>query len=198
MGRLIITAVFILSTVSTSFAQNGTEKKKLTFEANIGYSRYFVDPDVDLKLTGITGDIRVHFGKKKLDLLSTGLSKVREITLTYSQVFQGSIDAYAFGLSYGRRYEFSRLYLGYGVGPFSYLLLSSNKTDPQSGFTLDTGFRLHVYYLVGFKFTVLKHALTLSIKYNFTVKNVYFHNPFAHHKHEDIFHYFTFSIGFIK
>lgn len=196
MGRSIVTAMFILSFVCNSLAQHDTKEQRSTFEANIGYSRYFVDPDVDLKLSGVTGDIRWHFGKKKQDFLSKGLFKVREITLTYSQVFRGRIDVYAFSLSYGRRYEFRRMYLGFGAGPYSFWVLSNNRTDRQSGYTLETGLRFHVYYLLGIKYAISENlALACGIKYNFTVKNVYWHNPFVPHKHEDIFHYFTFGIG---
>jgi hypothetical protein len=190
-----ISILILMSIGSISLAQNNTHDNKSSFEFNLGYSRYYVDPGVSLNLEGISGEIKWLFGKKPLEFHSKSLQKIREIALAYSKVIQGNIDASALGLTYGPRYEFKHLYLGFGVGPYSYLLLSNKKTDALSGFSLDTGFRLHVYYLVGFKYTVLKHIVTMGIKYNFTVKDVYWHNPFTSHTHEDLFHYFTISVG---
>jgi hypothetical protein len=190
-----ISILILLSIVSSSLAKNDTHNNKSSFEFNLGYSRYYADPDVSLNLSGITGDVRWLLGKKDLVFLSKNLHKIREITFSFSKVFNGNIDASALGLSYGPRYEFQHLYLGFGFSPYSYLLFSNNKTDALSGFSLDTGFRLHVYYLVGFKYSAFGRIMTMGIKYNFTIKDVYWHNPFAPHKHEDVFHYFTINIG---
>ena len=195
----LIIITLLLSFVSTILAQNATKKNGFLLGANLGYSRYFVDPDADLRLDGISGEINVFLGKKRLVLFSKDLQKFREITFTCSKVLHGNIDARAISLSYGSRYSFPRIFYGYGFGPFSYLLLSNNKRDVESGYTLDTGLRLHAYFLTGFNYSITKKlTLTLSAKYNFTVKKIYLHNPFARHKHEDIFHYFTISFGVLK
>jgi len=165
---------------------------------NVGFSRVSVDPDVDINLNGTTGEIRWFFGRKKLDRLSRGLSQVHELTFSATHVFTGKISTTAFGLSYGRRYEFPSCYLGFGIGPFTYWLSSNQKTDPLSGYTLDTGLRLHVLYLAGLKIPVKTVVLTLGFQYDFTIRHLYLHNPLKPHKHEDIFHYWTFNIGFMK
>jgi hypothetical protein len=198
MTPSIIAAVAVLTALfSDGVTQNDMGKKQSSLAANVGYSRYFVDPEVGLTLMGITGELSWNFGKKKGDIFFKDFLKAHDVTVTYSQVIRGAVDATGVGITYGRRYQFPNLYFGFGVGPGSYWLFSRNSADPRSGYRLDTGPRLYIYYLLGIRREISEHvALTFSIKYNFTVKRVYWHNPFTPHKHRDIFHYFTFIVGF--
>lgn len=182
---------------SNVYAQDTLKTQKNNLDFSIGYSRYFVDPDAHLKLSGITGEVKKYFGGKNLDFLSKGLLYIKEITFAYSTILEGRINASALSVSYGRRYEFPRFYFGFGVGPFSYWLFSNKKKDPHSNYSLDTGLRLNVYYIAGINITIKKNlSLSCNINYNYTVKKVYWHNPFAPHKHKDLFHYLTLSIGY--
>jgi len=195
----VAAAIVFFGIVSDGFAQNRTDKAASTYGMDIGFSRAFVNPDVNLKLYGMTGEIRWLFGRKNLDFFSEGLIQVHELTFAVTKIFPGNIDPTALGLSYGRRYEFPNWFLGFGVAPFSYWLLSNRKTDSSSGYTLDTGLRLQVHFFAGHKVSILDDlALTLGMKYNFTIKKIYWHNPLKPHKHDDIFHYVTLNIGFIK
>jgi hypothetical protein len=189
----------LLGLFSDGFTQSRTGKVTPTYGVDIGFSRAFVDPDIGLKLYGMTGELRWFFGRKNLGRLSKGLIQTHDLTLAFTKVLSGDIDATALGLSYGRRYQFPNWFLGFGVAPFSYWLLSNRKTDPSSGYILDTGPRLYVQFVAGRKFSVRDGlALTLGMNYNFTIKKVYWHNPLRPHKHDDIFHYLTLNVGFLK
>lgn len=200
IGIILLMATFMLSAiVANVFAQEEPENRNRAFKFNIGISRYYVDPDIDLELAGISGEIGILFSRDKLDFISKNLLQFREITLEFTKVLKGNIDVFSFGLAYGSRYDFPRFYLGFGAAPFTYYLYSTKKTDPQTGYSVKTGFRLNVYYIFGIKCTITeKSVLAFQFKYNFTVYDVRWHNPFVPHKHEDIFHYFTVSVGVIR
>ncbi len=197
--RSIVVVFILLGLVSDGFAQNGTRKATPAYGMDIGFSRAFVDPDIDLKLYGMTGEIRWFFRRKNLEMLSRGLIQIHDLTFSFTKVIKGDVDATALGLSYGRRYAFPNWFFGFGVAPFSYWLLSNRKTDPNSGYTLDTGPRLCVQFLAGRPFSIRDDlTLTLGMNYNFTIKKVYWHNPLKPHKHDDIFHYLTLNVGILK
>ncbi|MFC1726497.1 hypothetical protein ACFL4T_12820 [candidate division KSB1 bacterium] len=196
INHLILTAVFILLLFENPAAQDNIPLKTPEIRSSIGYSLFYVDPDVNLNLSGLTAEMRWNYHKKKQYLLNNPLFSTREITLGTSNVLFGNINANAVYLTYGHRYEFPGIYYGYGLAPFTYWIFSDKKEDPVTGFILNTGNRFYIYYVFGFKIPIKKSLLlTFDVKYNYTIKNIYIHNPFTLHKHDDIFHYFSFNFG---
>ena len=196
MKKILIT-LFILNNLRIiCSAQAPMNGKTNSFAMNVGIGRSYVDPDVKIELYGMTGEISWLFRREDLAAVHKNLSQVNEITLSMTRILRGRIEASALGLSYGRRYEFPSCYLGFGVGPFSYYLSSNQRSDQSTGYTLDTGWRLHVATFAGFKIPAAERFdLTFGIQYDFTIKHLYWHNPLRPHKHEDIFHYWTFNLG---
>ena len=165
--------------------------------ASLGYSRYFVDPDVDLNLSGLTMEMKWVRLRKATYPIWGFESSEKGFNLLYSKVLNGRIDVNDISLTYGRRYNFrqGRLhpYIGFNTG-LSWLF-SNRKVDEQSGYVLKTGIRPCLNINTGAYYDIKRYLkFGLNLKYSFSVKKVRLHNPFARHKHEDIFHYF--SLGF--
>jgi len=161
---------------------------KLALTGEFGLAKYFVDPDVNLPLSGASIEIS---GAYKWDNISY------EISFLYSKALRGDINVDVVSITAGTRYtipmdRFSP-YFSFDIGPC--WLFSKNK-GVKTGYVLDTGIRPIIRYGAGIEYNLNRHfTLEPSVKYNFTVKRVYFHNPFLPHKHEDIFHYFSLNLG---
>ncbi|MBM3237936.1 hypothetical protein FJZ31_16730 [Candidatus Poribacteria bacterium] len=191
MTKIVIVSVLAISISLTwatdTFADAFEAKLALTGEP--GISKYFVAPDVNLPLSGANIEIN---GAYKRNDISYGIS------FQYSRVLRGAIDVDVVSITAGTRYSIPMNkyspYFSFDIGPC--WLFSRNKKDVKTGYVLDTGIRPVIRYGAGIAYN-LNQYLTLepNIKYNFTVKRVYFHNPFLPHKHEDIFHYFSFNLG---
>jgi hypothetical protein len=191
--------ISIVLPTNTSADEQGYPEKKVLVEYSAGFSRYILDPDAELSLYGLTAEARILFDREAHAVTSGGMSTFRVITLGSTKALGGEIDAWAIGVAYGPRFDFSRMYFGFGVGPFTYVLLSNNKTYEASGYSLDTGPRLHVYFDAGYKYRSGRGTiLTACARLNFTVRHVSWHNPFAPHKHEDMFSYLTLQFGIIR
>jgi hypothetical protein len=168
-------------------------------EFTLGYSPFFVDPHAGMRLSGLTGEARWDFGSDSLAIFSKGCLKRRELALSFATVLEGDIDASAIGLTYGRRYDFDHLYAGFGFAPFTYILIPRGAAQLEPGYTLDGGPRLAVYYLLGSRFFLTERfGLAIDVKFYFTVRNVYWHDPFAPHVHKDMFNSFVFGVGLIR
>jgi len=165
--------------------------------ASLGYSRYFVDPDVDLNLSGLTLEMKWVRLRKATYPIWGFESSEKGFNFLYSKVLNGRIDVNDISLTYGRRYNFrkGRLcpYIGFDTG-LSWLF-SGRRVDEQSGYVLKTGIRPTLNINTGVYYDIKRYlTLGLNLKYSFSVKEVRLHNPFARHKHEDIFHYFTLGV----
>jgi len=191
MEKILIVSVLAISmplTWTTDIFADAFEAK-LALIGEPGIAKYFVDPDVNLPLNGACIGIS---GIYKRNDISYGIS------FQYSRVLRGAIDVDIVSITVGTRYtipmERSSPYFSFDIGPS--WLLSKNPKDAKTGYVLDTGLRPVIRYGAGIAYN-LNRYLTLepNIKYNFTVKRVYFHNPFLPHKHEDIFHYFSLNLG---
>ena len=195
--QLIIIKALIIFLITDTTAQDNTISGTSELKSAVGFSLFYVDPDIDLNLSGITAEMRWNYNKKKQYFLNNQPFGTSEITLGTSNVLNGKIKANSLYIAFGRRYEFPRIYYGYGFAPFTYWIFSDKKSDPDTGYTLDTGKRIYVYYLFGIKIPIKKSLLlTFDVKYNFTIKKLYLHNPFTRHKHEDVFQFFSFNFGF--
>ena len=110
-----------------------------------------------------------------------------------AKVLRGVIDVDDVYLTFGKRLRipFETLEPNLGMGAGLHILFSNDKSEERKlhgarfGVTLDIG--------AAYKITD-KIAIGPNIKYVFTVKRVYWHNPFVPHVHKDIFHYFIFNI----
>jgi hypothetical protein len=165
-------------------------------EYSAACSRCFVNPDAELSLWGVTGELRFRFDREHHVMLSRELLLSREITLGCTKVIGGEIDAWLVGLTYGPRFDFSRFHQGFGAGPFTAYMFSGKKTDPATGYTLKTGWRFSAYYYVGFNVAAgATYTLTVDLKLNFTVQRVAWHNPFVAHTHDDMFSSLSLQLG---
>lgn len=198
--RISIICALFLFLGYDSFAaddQEGKYQKHGFLYVNLGYSRYFVDPDVQLDLSGLTLDMK--WGRvRKAAYPVWGLeSSEKGISFIYSRASSGRIDANDFSLTYSKSYNFREgklhPYMGFDAG-LSWLA-SDKKVDELSGYTLDTGIRPCLNINTGVYYDIKRQLkLGLNLKYSFSVKRIYIHNPFARHKHEDIFHYFSLGL----
>lgn len=177
----------LITWTADTFADAFEAKLALTVE--LGLAKYFVDPDVNLPLSGASIEIS---GAYKRNEISYGIG------FQYSKVLRGEIDVDVISITAGTRYSIPMdgysPYFSFDIGPC--WLLSRNKEDAKTGYILDTGIRPVIRYGAGIAYNLNRYLiLEPNIKYNFTVKRVYFHNPFLPHKHEDIFHYFSLNLG---
>lgn len=177
--------VFLALTLLTQVAS----ADGFTIKIKLGIARVFVDPDVNLPLSGGLFEIT---GEREGDSVSYG------IALHCFSVLRGEIDAKLFSLVFGAKYAILRgetsLHFSSYIGPS--WLLSGRKSESSTGYLLETGFRPMLRYGLEME-RELGERLTISpsLQYHFTVKRVYLHNPFLPHKHEDIFHYLSLNIG---
>jgi len=191
MKKILIVSVLAISMPLTWSANTFADafEAKLAFAGEFGFAKYFVDPDVNLTFSGAGIGIS---GIYKRNEISYGIG------FQYSKVLRGEIDVDVVSITAGTRYSIPMdrcsPYFSFDIGPG--WLFSQNKKDAKIGYVLDTGIRPVIRYGAGIAYN-LNRYLTLepNIKYNFTVKRVYFHNPFLPHKHEDIFHYFSLNLG---
>lgn len=199
-GALIAaSAFFSLAAPASGAAATAVNARASSLEFILGYSPFFVDPHAEMRLSGATAEIRWNFGGEPRSLFSRGFRKRHELTLSAAAVLDGDIRASALGLTYGKRYDFDHLYTGFGFAPFTYVLFPRGAAELEPGYTLDGGPRLAVYYLVGSRFFVTQRfGLAIDVKYYFTVRNVYWHNPFEPHAHRDMFNSFVFGLGMIR
>ena len=191
MRKILIVSVLSISMSLTwtayTFADAFDVKFSLTVE--FGLAKYFVDPDVNLPLSGANIEIS---GAYKQNDISYG------IRFQYSKVLRGDIEVDVVSITTGTRYSIPMdrysPYFSFDIGPC--WLFSQNKKDAKTGYVLDTGLRPVIRYGAGIAYNLNQYLiLEPNIEYNFTVKRVYFHNPFLPHKHEDIFHYFSLNLG---
>jgi hypothetical protein len=187
----------VYSSLAASIQEQRKNLKHGFLGASLGYSMYLVDPDIDLGLYGPTLEMKWVRLKEAAYHVWGFESSEKGFSFLYSRASNGRIDVNDVTLAYGRRYNFRsgrvHPYAGFDTG-LSWLF-SGKKVDEQTGYTLDTGIRPCLNINTGAYLDVRSHLkLGLNLKYSFSVKRIRLHNPFARHKHEDIFHYL--SLGF--
>ena len=182
-----VLSLLVLVSAPANAVDTSMEEEGFSITAEVGAGPFFVEPNAGLSLFG-SG---VEFKAGRFSGLF-GMN-VKEISMGYAKVLRGSIDADDVYITFGERlripFETFEPHLGMGAG--LHILFSNDKSEERKlhgarfGATLDIG--------VAYKVTD-KIAIGPNIKYVFTVKKVYWHNPFAPHVHKDIFHYFIFNI----
>ena len=186
---LIVLTLAVLSPICSISAFTDTFETKLVFTSEFGLAKYFVDPDVNLPISGASIEIGGAYSRSDI---SYGLG------FQYSKVLRGDLDVEVISITAGTRYTIPKdrflPYFSFDMGPC--WLLSDDPKDDKTGYILDTGLRPLIRYGAGIDCDLNGYiTLASSIKYNFTVKRVYFHNPFLPHKHKDVFHYFSLNLG---
>ncbi|MBM3242203.1 hypothetical protein FJZ31_38535 [Candidatus Poribacteria bacterium] len=186
--KVILTILILLVVVSApANAMDTFEEEGFLITTEVGAGPFCVEPKAGLSLFG--SGVELKAGR------FSGIfgMNVKEISMGYAKVLRGSIDADDIYIAFGKRlripFETLEPHLGMGAG--LHILFSDDKSEERKlhgarfGATLDIG--------GAYKITD-KIAIGPNIKYVFTVKKVYWHNPFVPHVHQDIFHYFIFNV----
>lgn len=99
----ILILFFTCESLATSIPKREIQKHGF-LSASLGFSRYFVDPDVDLDLSGLTWEMKWVRQRKATYPIWGFESSEKGFNFLYSKVLNGKIDVNDISLTYGRRF----------------------------------------------------------------------------------------------
>jgi len=192
----LFASIILLAAGATGWAEPLPEVDRSTIALALGYSSYFVDPHAAMNPSGIASEVRWGFGGQVYSVLSKAFCERHQLTFSMATVLRGGITTDAVALTYGRSYELEHLFLGIGFAPYTYVLFPRGDRTLAPGYALDGGPRFAAYGHLGWRPSVTEDlGMTIEVKYTFSVKNLYWHNPFVPHVHRDMFNSLVVGLG---